>query len=75
MERASILVENGDTVLTEHLYFPFQPAPVHPGSRKPFVFQHCQLRAFLSLSAHFLATTVQSLPTAMTFFCLSSFRV
>ena len=24
MERASILVENGDTVLTEHLYFPFQ---------------------------------------------------
>jgi DNA-binding NtrC family response regulator len=33
MERASILVENGDTVLTEHLYFPFQPAPAHPGSR------------------------------------------
>jgi DNA-binding NtrC family response regulator len=33
MERASILVENGDTVLTEHLYFPFQTAPVHPGSR------------------------------------------
>jgi DNA-binding NtrC family response regulator len=26
MERASILVENGDTVLTEHLYFPFQQA-------------------------------------------------
>jgi DNA-binding NtrC family response regulator len=25
MERASILVENGDTVLGEHLYFPFQP--------------------------------------------------
>jgi DNA-binding NtrC family response regulator len=24
MERASILVENGDTVLSEHLYFPFQ---------------------------------------------------
>ncbi len=24
MERASILVENGDTVLREHLYFPFQ---------------------------------------------------
>jgi DNA-binding NtrC family response regulator len=24
MERASILVENGDTVLAEHLYFPFQ---------------------------------------------------
>lgn len=33
MERASILVENGDTVLTEHLYFPFQPAPAHPGNR------------------------------------------
>jgi len=26
MERASILVENGDTVLSEHLYFPFQSA-------------------------------------------------
>jgi DNA-binding NtrC family response regulator len=26
MERASILVENGDTVLPEHLYFPFQHA-------------------------------------------------
>ncbi len=26
MERASILVENGDTVLSEHLYFPFQGA-------------------------------------------------
>jgi DNA-binding NtrC family response regulator len=26
MERASILVENGDTVLSEHLYFPFQYA-------------------------------------------------
>jgi transcriptional regulator with PAS, ATPase and Fis domain len=26
MERASILVENGDTVLSEHLYFPFQNA-------------------------------------------------
>ena len=26
MERASILVENGDTVLAEHLYFPFQAA-------------------------------------------------
>ncbi len=25
IERASILVENGDTVLPEHLYFPFQP--------------------------------------------------
>jgi DNA-binding NtrC family response regulator len=27
MERASILVENGDTVLSEHLYFPFQHVP------------------------------------------------
>jgi transcriptional regulator with GAF, ATPase, and Fis domain len=26
MERASILVEDGDTVLSEHLYFPFQRA-------------------------------------------------
>jgi transcriptional regulator with PAS, ATPase and Fis domain len=26
MERASILVENGSTVLSEHLYFPFQHA-------------------------------------------------
>ena len=26
MERASILVENGPTILSEHLYFPFQPA-------------------------------------------------
>jgi DNA-binding NtrC family response regulator len=33
MERASILVENGDTVLTEHLYFPFQAGPAHPGNR------------------------------------------
>jgi transcriptional regulator with PAS, ATPase and Fis domain len=24
MERASILVQNGDTVLAEHIYFPFQ---------------------------------------------------
>jgi DNA-binding NtrC family response regulator len=29
MERASILIENGDTVLSEHLYFPFQNAQVH----------------------------------------------
>jgi DNA-binding NtrC family response regulator len=28
MERASILVENGDTVLSEHLYFPFQNSSV-----------------------------------------------
>ena len=30
MERASILVENGDTVLSEHLYFPFQPSHFCP---------------------------------------------
>jgi len=30
MERASILVEQGDTVLSEHLYFPFQPTPFQP---------------------------------------------
>jgi DNA-binding NtrC family response regulator len=33
MERASILVENGDTVLSEHLYFPFQQSLVPPGAR------------------------------------------
>ena len=33
MERASILVENGDTVLAEHLYFPFQQPHLQPGSR------------------------------------------
>jgi DNA-binding NtrC family response regulator len=33
MERASILVENRDTVLGEHLYFPFQQSPVQPGAR------------------------------------------
>jgi DNA-binding NtrC family response regulator len=33
MERASILVENGDTVLSEHLYFPFQQSIVQPGAR------------------------------------------
>jgi len=32
MERASILVENGDTVLSEHLYFPFQQ-PAQSGVR------------------------------------------
>jgi DNA-binding NtrC family response regulator len=32
MERASILVENGPTILSEHLYFPFQPAR-SPGNR------------------------------------------
>jgi transcriptional regulator with GAF, ATPase, and Fis domain len=33
MERASILVEDGDTVLTEHLYFPFQHSLFPPGVR------------------------------------------
>jgi len=33
MERASILVENGNTVLAEHLYFPFQHPHLHPGTR------------------------------------------
>jgi DNA-binding NtrC family response regulator len=33
MERASILVEDGDTVLSEHLYFPFQHPHLQPGSR------------------------------------------
>ena len=33
MERASILVENGDTVLSEHLYFPFQQSPSPSASR------------------------------------------
>jgi DNA-binding NtrC family response regulator len=29
MERASILVENADNVLSEHLYFPFQQTVYH----------------------------------------------
>jgi len=33
MERASILVENGDTILTEHLYFPFEPLHAQPDNR------------------------------------------
>jgi DNA-binding NtrC family response regulator len=33
MERASILVENGSTILPEHLYFPFQNSLVPPSSR------------------------------------------
>jgi DNA-binding NtrC family response regulator len=33
MERASILVEQGDTVLTDHLYFPFQQSLVAGPSR------------------------------------------
>jgi len=33
MERASILVEQGDTVLSEHLYFPFQRSPFAGASR------------------------------------------
>ncbi|MGA9543211.1 MAG: sigma-54 dependent transcriptional regulator [Candidatus Sulfotelmatobacter sp.] len=34
MERASILVENGDTVLGEHLYFPFQQS-LFPSAARP----------------------------------------
>jgi DNA-binding NtrC family response regulator len=34
MERASILVENGDTVLSEHLYFPFQGPALHPAAAR-----------------------------------------
>jgi DNA-binding NtrC family response regulator len=34
MERASILVESGDTVLSEHLYFPFQQSPL-PSAARP----------------------------------------
>jgi DNA-binding NtrC family response regulator len=34
MERASILVENGDTVLSEHLYFPFQQS-LFPAAARP----------------------------------------
>jgi DNA-binding NtrC family response regulator len=33
MERASILVENGETVLAEHLYFPFQHSHFQPGTK------------------------------------------
>jgi DNA-binding NtrC family response regulator len=33
MERASILVEDGDVVLSEHLYFPFQQSLLQPGAR------------------------------------------
>lgn len=33
MERASILVETGDTILSEHLYFPFQHPHLQPGSQ------------------------------------------
>jgi DNA-binding NtrC family response regulator len=33
MERASILVEDGDTVLSEHLYFPFQHSQIVPAGR------------------------------------------
>jgi DNA-binding NtrC family response regulator len=33
MERASILVENGNTVLSEHLYFPFQSSIFQPEAR------------------------------------------
>ena len=33
IERASILVENGDTILGEHLYFPFQHSPAPAAAR------------------------------------------
>jgi transcriptional regulator with PAS, ATPase and Fis domain len=33
MERASILIENGTTVLVEHLYFPFQASLRQPVAR------------------------------------------
>jgi DNA-binding NtrC family response regulator len=33
MERASILVESKDTILPEHLYFPFQQSPVPSATR------------------------------------------
>ena len=33
MERASILVETGITILGEHLYFPFQHSLFQPGTR------------------------------------------
>jgi transcriptional regulator with GAF, ATPase, and Fis domain len=33
MERASILAENGSTILPAHLYFPFQHSHLHPGTR------------------------------------------
>jgi DNA-binding NtrC family response regulator len=41
MERASILVENGDTVLSEHLYFPFQQS-LQPSAARPVA---CAVRA------------------------------
>jgi len=41
MERASILVENGDTVLSEHLYFPFKNT-LSPGVPRPL---QCAVRA------------------------------
>ncbi len=43
MERASILVENGDTVLGEHLYFPFQhsPAPGICARRRTLPVNYC----------------------------------
>src|SRR5271165_5352407 len=33
MERASILVEDGDTILSEHLYFPFQQLLLQPAAK------------------------------------------
>jgi DNA-binding NtrC family response regulator len=47
MERASILVENGDTVLSEHLYFPFQHSFFKAGLT-PFRAPHWQAEKSLS---------------------------
>jgi len=44
MERASILVENGDTVLSEHLYFPFQHSLVQTGTLAPSYSERGKLR-------------------------------
>jgi transcriptional regulator with PAS, ATPase and Fis domain len=32
LERASILIENGDTVRTKHLFFPFELCSLQPAS-------------------------------------------
>jgi two-component system response regulator FlrC len=37
MERASILVQGGDAILTEHLYFPFQNSLSQSGNRPLFI--------------------------------------
>jgi DNA-binding NtrC family response regulator len=52
MERASILVEDGDTVLSEHLYFPFQHSLLQTGPHVLFVHQASKLRRVLAASLH-----------------------